>query len=204
MEQEGTRESEDLGEDYCGWPLRQRLELLAFDARLAAVPQELLEALWEAINNLGKRGAARAGRLRAVRYRTASEGLSISIGEPAHTSSSPTPSYSSSTWADASDRIAPLSEIGWGKCAMMETIREARLRREAADRYPFIPVRMWTQAARMADLVRKHLEGCGRRVRARRRALAEGDFRFRGGLRHSPGAHTRLTDPEPAATAPPS
>ena len=41
----------------------------------------------------------------------------------------------------------------------METIREARLRREAADRYPFIPVRMWTQAARMAELVRKHLEG---------------------------------------------
>ena len=80
----------------------------------------------------------------------------------------------------------------------METIREARLRREAADRYPFIPVRMWTQAARMAELVRKHLEGCGRRVRARRRALAEGDFRFRGGLRHPPGAHTRLTDPEPA------
>ncbi len=50
-------------------------------------------------------------------------------------------------------------------------------------------------------LVRKHLEGCGRRVRARRRALAEGDFRFRGGLRHPPGAHTRLTDPEPVATA---
>jgi hypothetical protein len=81
---------------------------------------------------------------------------------------------------------------------MMETIREARLRREAADRYPFIPVRMWTQAARMAELVRKYLEGCGRQVRARRRALAEGDFRFRGGFRHPPGAHTRLTDPERA------
>jgi hypothetical protein len=53
----------------------------------------------------------------------------------------------------------------------------------------------------MAELVRKHLEECGHRVRARRRALAEGDFRFRGGLRHPPGARTRLTDPEPAATA---
>jgi hypothetical protein len=83
----------------------------------------------------------------------------------------------------------------------METIREARLRREAADRYPLIPVRMWTQAARMAELVRKHLEGCGRQVRARRRALAEGDFRFRGGFRHPAGAHTRLTDPELAAPA---
>jgi hypothetical protein len=58
----------------------------------------------------------------------------------------------------------------------MEIIREARLKREAADRYPFIPVRMWTQAARMADLVREHLEHVGRRVRARRRALADRDF----------------------------
>jgi hypothetical protein len=80
----------------------------------------------------------------------------------------------------------------------METIREARLRREAADRYPFIPVRMWTQAARVDELVRKHLKRGGLRVRARRRALAEGDFRFRGGFRHSPRAHTRLTDLEPA------
>jgi hypothetical protein len=83
----------------------------------------------------------------------------------------------------------------------METIREARLRRGAADRYPFIPVRMWTQAARMAELVRKHLLECGHRVRAQRRGLPEGDFRFRGGLRHPPGVRTRLTDPEPVATA---
>jgi hypothetical protein len=83
----------------------------------------------------------------------------------------------------------------------METIREARLKREAADRYPFIPVRMWTQAARMADLVREHLERVGRRVRARRRALADRDFGFRSGFRHPPGAHTRMTDPETAATA---
>ncbi len=82
----------------------------------------------------------------------------------------------------------------------METIREARLKREAADRYPFIPVRMWTQAERMADLVREHLERVGRRVRARRRALADRDFGFRSGFRHPPGAHTRMTDPETAAT----
>jgi hypothetical protein len=41
---------EDRGEDYRGWPLRQRLELLAFDARLAGVPQALLKALWEAMD----------------------------------------------------------------------------------------------------------------------------------------------------------
>jgi hypothetical protein len=40
--------ADEQGEDYRGWPLRQRLELLAFDARLAGVPP-LLEALWEAI-----------------------------------------------------------------------------------------------------------------------------------------------------------
>jgi hypothetical protein len=48
----GSRELEDPGEDYRGWPLRQRLELLAFDAKLAVVPQALLEALWQAIDAL--------------------------------------------------------------------------------------------------------------------------------------------------------
>jgi hypothetical protein len=81
----------------------------------------------------------------------------------------------------------------------METIREATLRRNAADRYPFIPVRMWTQAARMEELVRARLERGGQQIRARRRTLAEGDFRFRGGVRHPADAHTRLTDPEAAA-----
>jgi hypothetical protein len=39
-------------EDYRGWSLRDRLELLAFDARLAGVPPALLEALWEAIDRI--------------------------------------------------------------------------------------------------------------------------------------------------------
>jgi len=86
----------------------------------------------------------------------------------------------------------------------MEPIREARRKRQAADRYPFIPVQMWTQATRMAELVRKHLERLGRQVRARRRALADRDFRFRGGFRHAPGVHTRMTDPELAEMARPS
>jgi hypothetical protein len=41
-----------VAKNYRGWPLRQRLELLAFDARLAGVPQELIEAIWEAIDGL--------------------------------------------------------------------------------------------------------------------------------------------------------
>ena len=87
-----------------------------------------------------------------------------------------------------------------GGCAIMETIREARLKREAADRYPFIPVRMWTQAARMADLVREHRARWPTGTRGRR-GLIDRDFRFRGGLRHPPGAYTRLTDPETTAMA---
>jgi hypothetical protein len=44
-------------EDYSAWPRRDRLELLAFDARLAGVPQALLEALWQVIESLGSVGA---------------------------------------------------------------------------------------------------------------------------------------------------
>jgi hypothetical protein len=57
---------------------------------------------------------------------------------------------------------------------------------------------VWTEAARMEELVRKHLERGGLRVRARRRVLADRDFHFRGGFHLPAGAHTRLTDPEPA------
>jgi hypothetical protein len=50
-------------EDYCGWSLRDRLELLAFDARLAGVPPALLEALGEAIDLLdGLPGAGQPQR----------------------------------------------------------------------------------------------------------------------------------------------
>ena len=74
---------------------------------------------------------------------------------------------------------------------MMETIRGARLRREAADRYPFISARMWTQASRMAGLVGKHLEGrgskCGRGVECWRRATSTSAaaFAIRSGLRRA-------------------
>jgi hypothetical protein len=59
------------GEDYRGWPLRQRLELLAFDARLTGVPQSLLEALWELIDrlptpDLGSRRVQRSGPAIAI------------------------------------------------------------------------------------------------------------------------------------------
>jgi hypothetical protein len=33
--------------DYSGWPLRDRLELLAFEAELARIPRPLIAALWD-------------------------------------------------------------------------------------------------------------------------------------------------------------
>jgi hypothetical protein len=73
----------------------------------------------------------------------------------------------------------------------MEAIREARLRGQAAAQYPFMPVRMWARASRIAELVREHC------ARGGARALADRDFRFRGGVPHGVGAQTRVTDPDP-------
>jgi hypothetical protein len=52
MDELRCRKADDSKEGYHGWPLRRRLELLAFDARLAEVPHGLLAALWEAIDLL--------------------------------------------------------------------------------------------------------------------------------------------------------
>ena len=38
-------------------------------------------------------------------------------------------------------------------CAATQPTREAALRPEAADAYPFLPARMWTAAARLAAIV---------------------------------------------------
>ena len=43
---------------YAKLSLGDRLELLAFYARLAGMPQPLLEALWEAIDGLSRHGGA--------------------------------------------------------------------------------------------------------------------------------------------------
>jgi hypothetical protein len=70
----------------------------------------------------------------------------------------------------------------------METIREAMLRGQAANRHPLIPVQMWAPAARLVELVRQyHQTGVAR-------VLTEHDFLFRGGIHHGPGDRTRVTD----------
>jgi len=76
------------------------------------------------------------------------------------------------------------------------TVRQARLRPEGAERYPSLPVRMWTSATCLAELVALSPEAPsgGPGHRARERSLSVADFQFRGGC---PGwsrglfAHTR-------------
>src|SRR5512132_539553 len=49
---------EEGPEDDSRWSLRDRLELLAFEARLAVVPQALLEVLWEVMDRLDSHTSA--------------------------------------------------------------------------------------------------------------------------------------------------
>jgi hypothetical protein len=39
-------------EQFARWPLRDRLELLAFEAELAQLPRPLIAALWDAIDRV--------------------------------------------------------------------------------------------------------------------------------------------------------
>jgi hypothetical protein len=62
---------------------------------------------------------------------------------------------------------------------MTETIREAALKRDSAKFYPFLPARMWTAAARIAELVAIY-RGLTARVTDRaHRVLSEAHFMFR-------------------------
>jgi hypothetical protein len=45
-------DGQDWWEQFAQWPLRNRLELLAFEAKLAGLPRPLIAALWEAIDCL--------------------------------------------------------------------------------------------------------------------------------------------------------
>jgi hypothetical protein len=64
---------------------------------------------------------------------------------------------------------------------MTQVVREAALRRDATERYPYLPARMWTAAAHLAELVARY-RGIGAKVRDRtNRILSDADFIFRGG-----------------------
>ena len=78
---------------------------------------------------------------------------------------------------------------------MPEQHREAQLKRMAADRHLLIPVRMWTSATRMTDLVLAERRRTGKALSFKERPLAETDFAFRGGHQSNHrGLHTRVTD----------
>jgi hypothetical protein len=49
---ESAEKDQSRREKFEGWSLWDRLELLAFDARPAGVPQALLKAPWDTINKL--------------------------------------------------------------------------------------------------------------------------------------------------------
>jgi hypothetical protein len=58
---------------------------------------------------------------------------------------------------------------------MTQPILQAALKPEAAERYPFLPVRMWTAATYIRDLVARHLRGWT----PGRADLPRADFEFR-------------------------
>jgi hypothetical protein len=59
--------------------------------------------------------------------------------------------------------------------------REAKLRTESAERYPNLPVHMWTSAASLANLVASFPSS--QAVITNGRPLLDTDFEFRGGSR---------------------
>lgn len=67
------------------------------------------------------------------------------------------------------------------RCSTAQPVREAALKPEAAADYPFLPARMWTAAAHLADIVAAY-RGIPRTMVDRlHRLLSERDFVFRGG-----------------------
>ena len=96
-----------------------------------------------------------------------------------------------------------LKDYGWGstlpegQVGITATDRQAKLRPECADRYPTLPARMWTSAARLAELLAPY-RGAPQRPERKGRTLPEADFEFRGGFPRLLGglfARTRTGEP---------
>jgi hypothetical protein len=64
---------------------------------------------------------------------------------------------------------------------MTQPVREAALRPAAAESYPFLPARMWTAAAYLAELVARYRGICAEAADRTNRVLSDADFMFRGG-----------------------
>ena len=78
-------------------------------------------------------------------------------------------------------------------------VRQAKLRPECANRYPTLPARMWTSAARLDELVTSYRRAPQRLENPRKgRTLPDTDFEFQGGFPRRLGGlitHTRLGEP---------
>ncbi len=64
---------------------------------------------------------------------------------------------------------------------MSQPIREAALKPAAAEPYPYLTVRMWTTADRLAALVAKYRGIPAEAISRLNRVLSDRDFMFRGG-----------------------
>ena len=64
---------------------------------------------------------------------------------------------------------------------MSQRLLEAALKPSAAQSYPYLPVRMWTKADRLAELVAKYRGLPAEAVDRIDRVLSEEDFLFRSG-----------------------
>jgi hypothetical protein len=86
-----------------------------------------------------------------------------------------------------------------GQVGITATVRQAKLRPECANRYPTLPARIWTSAARLAELVASYGRAPQRPEKTRKgRTLPEADFEFQGGSPRWLGgliARTRTGEP---------
>ncbi len=64
---------------------------------------------------------------------------------------------------------------------MTHPVREAALRSAGAEFYPFLPVRMWTTAAHLTELVARHRGVHAEAASRTSRVLPEPHFMFRAG-----------------------
>jgi hypothetical protein len=64
---------------------------------------------------------------------------------------------------------------------MMQYVREAALKATAVESYPYLPVRMWTAAGRLAEIVARYRGIPVSAANRLNRVLSDRDFMFRGG-----------------------
>jgi hypothetical protein len=62
---------------------------------------------------------------------------------------------------------------------MAQLVRQAALKPDAAELYPYLPARMWTSAARLAKLVATYRGLCLEASDRAHRVLSGADFMFR-------------------------